>query len=205
MDIKSENMAKKPAWFKTASIFAWILLGTAVFLNGWRVFSQLAQQGKSIGDLSIYDLSVYFVSILADTGTTPLTWIALILFFGQRDVNSMRSIAEKTQMKEKIKKDRNLLILFFFSWLALKSVLLRTPQEASLTYTVIGLTGLSFLILAAIYVYKMYKLYNPRKALALATTYFVFDFILPLVSIVIGAVTIWKSREMLIQEQKLND
>lgn len=191
MDAKNEGMVKKPAWFRTASIFAWILLSAAVFLNGWRVFSQLAQQGKSIGDLSIYELSIYFISILADTGTTPLTWIALILFFGQKDADSMRRVSENVQIQEKVKKDRNLLLLFFFSWLALKGVLLHSPQS------VIGLVGLTFLILATIYVYKMYKLYNPRKAFALALTYFVFDFILPLVSIVIGAVTIWTAREAL--------
>ena len=117
----------------------------------------------------------------------------------------MQTITEKDQMKERIKKDRNLLLLFFFSWLALKGALLHPPQTASLTYTVIGLLGPSFLILATIYVYKMYKLYNPRKALALAMTYFVFDFVLPLVSIVIGVVTIWKSREALTQGQKLKD
>ncbi|HLD56620.1 MAG TPA: hypothetical protein VJA00_03275, partial [Candidatus Omnitrophota bacterium] len=131
-------------------------------------------------------------------------WIALVLFFGQRSVGSTQNVAENAQTKEKIKKDRNLLLLFFFSWLALKSVLLRPPQEASLTYTVIGLAGLSFLVLSAVYVYKIYKLYNPRKALALAMIYFVFDFVLPLISIIIGVVVIWKSRKPLVQEKKLN-
>ena len=70
-------------------------------------------------------------------------------------------------MKEKIKKDRKLLFLFFLLWIAMKAILLQVSREPSMFRTAIGIVGLIILAISAIYVYKMYKWYNSPKAPAL--------------------------------------
>ena len=102
-------------------------------------------------------------------------------------------------MKEKIKKDRQLLFMFFLLWLLAKVIVSHVPQESVFLKPLAGIIGLIFLILSALYVYKMYKWYNSPKApaLAMAIIYFIFDFILPLISILIGAGIIYESRKLL--------
>ncbi len=102
-------------------------------------------------------------------------------------------------MEEKIKKDRQLLLMFFLLWLLAKPIMQYIPQEPVFLKPLAGIAGLLFLILSALYVYKMYKWYNSPKApaLAMAIIYFIFDFILPLIPLLIGAGIIYESRKLL--------
>lgn len=102
-------------------------------------------------------------------------------------------------MKEKIKKDRQLLFIFFLLWILTKIAMTRVPQEPLFFRPAVIVIGLIFLILSAFYVYKMYKWYNSPKApaLAMAIVYFIFDFIFPLIPILIGAGIIYESRKLL--------
>lgn len=102
-------------------------------------------------------------------------------------------------MKEKIKKDRQLLFLFFFLWLLAKLVILYVPQEPVFFKLVVSVINLILLIMSALYVYKMYKWYNSPKApaIVMAIIYFIFDFIFPLISLLIGAGIMYESRKLL--------
>jgi predicted membrane protein len=102
-------------------------------------------------------------------------------------------------MNEKIKKDRQLLIMFFLLWVLAKIAVSHVAQQPVFLRVSAGIAELVFLILSTLYVYKMYKWYNSPKAppLAMAIIYIIFDFIFPLISIFIGAGIIYESRKLL--------
>ena len=113
-------------------------------------------------------------------------------------------------MKEKIRRDRKLLLMFFLLWIALsgwslqykKADLSNLPQGKLIIVWGIGIMALVSLIMSCIYVFKMYKWYNSPKApaLVMAILYFIFAFILPLIPLLIGAGILWKSRELLVDK-----
>ena len=102
-------------------------------------------------------------------------------------------------MVDKVKKDRSLLFIFFLLWSLTKMSCSNIPQDPVFLEPIVYATELIFLILSALYVYKMFKWYNSPQSppLVMAIIYFLFDFIFPLVSILIGAGIIYESRKML--------
>ena len=119
-------------------------------------------------------------------------------------------------MKDKIAKDRQLLLIFCLIWVSSTlwimhyypiikdfdfSKLSSSQQNILFLSSAVNLFSIT---MASIYVYKMYKWYNsPNAPAGLITALFVISCLLfGLISLVIVGVIVWKSKKMLSSDKK---
>ena len=113
-------------------------------------------------------------------------------------------------MKEKIQRDRQLLIIFCLIWvisslwiihnksLIINQDLAKLPTNQAILIFIVSFSGLVSFIFASAYVHKMYTWYNsPRLTAKMMTTLFVVSsLIVGLVSILIVAGVLWKTKDL---------
>ncbi|MBN2121189.1 MAG: hypothetical protein JW734_09090 [Candidatus Omnitrophica bacterium] len=117
--------------------------------------------------------------------------------------------------KERIEKDRQLLIIFSLLWVGCTLWAMRYyPLVKDFNFSgltgnqlrvlsVISFTGLFALVMTAVYVYKMYRWYNSSLISARSVTiiFVVTALFLGLISFIIVAVIIWKSKKLIVDDQ----
>ena len=119
-------------------------------------------------------------------------------------------------MKEKIEKDRQLLLIFSLLWVASTLWVMRyypiirnfdlsklSSAQLNILFAV-SITSLTGLIMTSVYLYKMYSWYNSPKAppKVMTTLFVIFSLFLGLVTIIIVIVIFWKSKKLLINKKE---
>jgi hypothetical protein len=118
-------------------------------------------------------------------------------------------------MKERIKKDRDFLLIFSLLWVGSVLWIIRHyPLIKDFDFSKLSAVGVNLLALAsfaslfslvatAVYVYRMYKWYNSPQAPArlMALLFLITSIVFGFVSLIIVIAIIWKSKKLLIDKQ----
>ena len=112
---------------------------------------------------------------------------------------SIAETQEEIGKKGIIKKDRQLLSLFFSLWILFHVLSLQFLKYRQEAYPVLGILAIICLTISAVYIFKTCRWFNFSKVMTgvITATYFIFAFILLLISIVIYGVIIWKSKKLI--------